>query len=307
MPLRDSPVFPGETLVTEIWVDDSANQAVFQVKVKERNKVVISNAAVLFHSRPAPAAALRTAPAAALLPAECAATAGENETVVIQMFEAMDAVIAEHAWLKKKINCVYHFRLASENGRLLEYTVDLKAGKVYTGPPKGSKADCVFKLTVDDYLAMAAGEANNFSLLTSGRLQIDGNKMMAQKLVLLQKVATGEEKFLKSAAIFEGMAFVIKQNPGLCASINRVFEIQLTGDIAETYIVDMKKGEIYTGKPRDNKKPDATFVISDDDYFDLATGAIQPTAAFMQGKLKIKGNLVAAQKLQGLQAAAAKL
>jgi len=40
-----SPVYPGETLVTEMW-RQSPTTVIFQTKVKERDKKVITNAAV---------------------------------------------------------------------------------------------------------------------------------------------------------------------------------------------------------------------------------------------------------------------
>lgn len=45
---------------------------------------------------------------------------------------------------------------------------------------------------------------------------------------------------------------------------------------------------------------DATISVSWDDFTKLAEGALDPTMAFMQGKLKVAGDMSVAMQLQGL-------
>ena len=54
----------------------------------------------------------------------------------------------------------------------------------------------------------------------------------------------------------------------------------------------------------EDKPADCTIVISKDDFESMAEGKLDPTMAFMQGKLKITGDMSVAMKLQPILAKA---
>ena len=60
--------------------------------------------------------------------------------------------------------------------------------------------------------------------------------------------------------------------------------------------IDLKngQGDVKKGVPKTN--PDATFTMTDDDFWALCMGQLQPQMAFMQGKMKIRGNMGKANK-----------
>lgn len=73
------------------------------------------------------------------------------------------------------------------------------------------------------------------------------------------------------------------------------------------YTIDLKKeGAAYEGKPKG--KADVTINTSDDVFMQMADGQLNGQKAFMSGKLKVKGNIMLATKLDGvLKAQKAKL
>ncbi|MDW8071634.1 MAG: SCP2 sterol-binding domain-containing protein [Anaerolineae bacterium] len=52
--------------------------------------------------------------------------------------------------------------------------------------------------------------------------------------------------------------------------------------------------------PGSTEKPDVTFLMDAADFLKMVRGELQPVVAFMQGKLKLQGDMNKAMKLQEL-------
>ena len=61
------------------------------------------------------------------------------------------------------------------------------------------------------------------------------------------------------------------------------------------WTIDLKNGGGAVKKGKEGTA-DATFSLLDDDVVSLFNGTLKPQTAFMQGKMKIKGNMQAAMK-----------
>lgn len=81
------------------------------------------------------------------------------------------------------------------------------------------------------------------------------------------------------------------------AKVNAVFAFDVkSGDQVVSWFVDLKNGSgaVGVGKP---PKADMTVAVADQDLVALAGGKLNPQKAFMQGKIKVKGNMGLATKL----------
>ena len=104
---------------------------------------------------------------------------------------------------------------------------------------------------------------------------------------------------LKSEDLFKKMGEQLpKVGAGIVAKVGAVYLFELRekkGGEPSFITVDLKNGngKITMGK---EGRPDATFVMLDDDFMKLANGKLKAQDAFMTGKMKIKGNMAKAMK-----------
>jgi len=105
---------------------------------------------------------------------------------------------------------------------------------------------------------------------------------------------------LKSAAVFEKMGQTLATNPTVLQKVKAVYHFTITKDGKDhVYTVDAKTAGNGV-KSGSVGSADCTIKMTDDDFFDLATGKLDAMSAFGQGKIKIGGNMMLAQKLSTL-------
>lgn len=95
----------------------------------------------------------------------------------------------------------------------------------------------------------------------------------------------------------ERIAKRLAEKPEVAEKINSSYQFDLTGDNGGSWAVDLtkKQDHVVAGKIDD---PKVTITMTAKDFVDLVEGRLNGQMAFMQGKLKIKGDMSLALKLQ---------
>ncbi len=90
-----------------------------------------------------------------------------------------------------------------------------------------------------------------------------------------------------------------KYEPEKMKGVTAVYQFELTGEDGGYFYIDVKDGE---GKFVDGQRddPHITVTMSLEDFQQLLDGSLNATTAFMTGKIKIKGDMSLALRLQAL-------
>ncbi|HYI03035.1 SDR family NAD(P)-dependent oxidoreductase [Hyalangium sp.] len=294
-------VFPGETLQTEMW-KESDSRILFRCKVLERNRVVISNAAIELHTElPKPSAAPK---AEAQAPAAAAPAAGQGSASA-DVFAAIGHYVQKHPELVGKVANVYLFKLTQPES---SWTLDLKNGQGSVAQGAVGKADCTLELTDADFMAMTSGKADPQKLYFGGKLKVSGNVMASQKLNFLTKIdpasvpkadapkgeASKSSGPASAPAIFKALRERLAKSPELAAEVGALVQFKLTSP-ESAWVVDLRSapGSVSEGT---QAGATATLTLADEALLALAKG----TAArelFQRSKLRVDGDVRVAHRL----------
>jgi len=257
---------------------------------------------------------------AAVKPA--AASAGSSDPIEA-VFGKISAELNED--LVKQTRAVFSFTLSDQK---TDWFLDLKNGAGSCGkgkPPVDS--DATLTMTSTNFNKMFAGKLKPTAAFMSGRLKISGNMGKAMKLEkLMGKMQTrgystqatldrlryvqnlhsisrsfsdNSPNYTDVKPVFDRIKTVT--TPSIVKKINAVFLFDITGE--GKWFVDLKGGKGMVGEGDPDVKADVTVTLNKDIFLKIFNREIKPATAFMNGQMKLSGDLSKAMALESMMKA----
>ncbi|KAJ3058488.1 hypothetical protein HDU98_005411, partial [Podochytrium sp. JEL0797] len=254
------------------------------------------------------------------------AVAGYKSSALFSAIKASLTDPAARADALKKVNGVFHITIKNAAGLETTWTIDLKQkGDVLLGAD--GKPDITINLSDDTFVDLAEGKINGQKAFMSGKLKVKGNIALATKLDTVLKAAKSAPKPAAPAATpaaaaggsstvavpnFDSSALFSEIEAGLKstatpqreATVKKVkavfqFDVKNAAGVVQTWVLDLKNGSGSIVKGA-GAKADVTVAVGDKDFVDMANGKLNGQKAFMSGKIKVKGQIMLATKLDSV-------
>ncbi|KAJ1820775.1 hypothetical protein LPJ60_003010 [Coemansia sp. RSA 2675] len=247
-----------------------------------------------------------------------------NKTKAVYAFEVANAGGKKH----------YFVVDLKQAGKVTDGATEAKAAQ---GQPK---PDISIAISDDIFVKISEGKTTAASEFMSGKVKIKGNMMLGMKLEPILKrfkslaetlppppspvaataaaastsegpkqdiVVKGYNGSLVIAQILKAFGSDDAKREAALKKTNAIFQIDLNGpEGIKSWVLNLKPGAsatdiVMSGTAAQNKKAaGATLILNDADFVDLASGKLTGQSAFMGGKLKSKGNIMLALKLESV-------
>jgi len=186
-----------------------------------------------------------------------------------------------------------------------KYVVNPSGGLISKGHPLGATgiAQCA-ELTWQ--LRGCAGDRQvpNCKLALQHNIGLGGAAVVGlYKMAVEPKNSGVKVEGFKSSDVFQTIKDSLSENGAeLTKKVGGVFLFKVAGEKGATasWIVDAKNGSGSVAVAKEDDKGDVTISMKDNDLSLLLAGKLAPQQAYFQGRLKIKGNMGLAMKLQQL-------
>jgi len=246
----------------------------------------------------------------------------QSEEIFARLNEALDAFEpSERQELVKQVNGVFEFHIKKDNSPGAEVKIwhaEVKSQGVIKAGPAPQTPEITLYLVDEDMVALAVGDLSGARAFITDRIGLKGPMMMAMKLdVIFRSLGMGPPKGAEGDLGYDGFesSFLILQiaeylqvlteaeRKAEVAKVKGIFLFNVKNGKGDTavWMMDMKNGigQMKKGKI-EGLKPDITLEMKDKDFVDLFLNKVNGQKAFMTGRIKVKGAIMLALKLENM-------